>query len=116
LASLEVLVHLEPDELPLDLLAIEIDVPDALETARFTPSQLPRFWRRYPAPRSLQKLGNAWLDNRKCAVLRLPSAIIPGESTFLINPLHPDARQITVAAKSRFAFDLRLIRRGRGQS
>jgi RES domain-containing protein len=112
LASLEVLVHLEPDHMPPDLLAIEIDVPDALEIARLNPSQLPRSWRRYPAPRSLQKLGNAWLDSQKCAVLRVPSAVIPGEANFLINPLHPDARHIAVAGKSRFAFDSRLIRRG----
>jgi len=111
LASLEILVHVDLDIVPSDLVAMEIYIPAAVQIAHLTVSQLPRFWRRYPPPQSVQKLGNAWLDSRTGAALRLPSAIIPSEFNFLINPLHADARHIRVVKKKPFAFDPRLIAR-----
>src|SRR5260370_22530952 len=63
LASLEFLVHLEEDNLPTDLVAIELDLPAAL-VASLDTSALPRSWRRIPAPRATQKLANSWLDSQ----------------------------------------------------
>lgn len=114
LASLEMLVHVDLDLPPDDLLALQIAVPADIAQAELRPAQLPRFWRRYPAPKALQSLGNAWLDQRETAVLRVPSALIPGEFNYLINPQHPDARHIRVVDRSRFTFDPRLIRTERG--
>jgi RES domain-containing protein len=42
LASLEILVHLDPDLAPHDLVAIEIDVPAAVMVAQMSLAQLPR--------------------------------------------------------------------------
>ena len=115
LAGLEVLVHVDPDLGPPDLVAIALDVPAMVQGAELTLSDLPRSWRRYPAPLSLQKLGNQWLDNREDAVLCVPSAIVPSEHNFLINPLHPHTQQISVVAKTPFVLDPRLISRGRAE-
>ncbi len=112
LASLETLVHLDPDLPPDDLVALEIDVPQGVSMTQLQHAKLPRSWRRYPAPRSVQMLGNAWLDGRRSAVLCVPSVLIPSEFNYLINPQHPEARQITMAAKSPFTFDARLFGRG----
>lgn len=112
LASLEVLVHVDPDLAPRDLVAIEIDVPPLVAVARLTPADLPRSWRRCPAPRSLQQQGNAWLDGQRGAVLGVPSALVPNEYNYLVNPLHADARHLRVVAKVPFAFDPRLLRVG----
>jgi RES domain-containing protein len=112
LASLEVLVHVDPDLAPRDLIAIELDVPARVAVAELTPADLPRSWRRHPAPRSVQKLGDAWLDQRTTAVLRVPSALVPRESNYLLNPLHADARRFTIVAKMPFALDPRLLDRG----
>src|SRR2546429_9342301 len=62
LASLEVLVHVDPDLAPRDLVAIAIEVPSGVAVAQLTAADLPRSWRRYPAPRSLAKRGDAWRD------------------------------------------------------
>ena len=110
LASLEVLVHLDLDLPPNDLLALQIDIPASVSLTDLPLADLPRNWRRHPAPRSLPKLGDAWLDGGESAVLRVPSALIPSEFNYLINPLHSDARLITVVARSRYAFDPRLIK------
>ena len=109
LSALEVLVHTEPDVVPPDLMSVEISIPDDIRLSTMHIRTLPVRWRRYPAPRSLQVLGNRWLDARKTAVLQVPSAVIPGERNYLINPSHRDARRIRVVGAARFAYDSRLI-------
>src|SRR5436190_4797848 len=41
------------------------------------------------------------------AVLAVPSAVIPAESNYLLNPLHRDFRRIRVGKPERFETDLR---------
>ncbi len=108
LASLEVLVHCDLDLLPSDLIAIEIDVPEEVRITEITTSDLSRAWRRYPAPRTLQQLGNSWLDEGATTLLRVPSAVVPTECNYLINPTHPDFKTIRVVRRFKFAFDERL--------
>jgi RES domain-containing protein len=107
LASLEVLVHCAPDLFPSDLVAVEINLPERVAVDELSRRSLPS-WRRYPAPAVLQRLGNAWLDQVSACVLRVPSALIPSESNFLINPAHPDVRKLRVVRKTPFRFDPRL--------
>lgn len=111
LAGLEVLVHCDLDLLPADLLAIEIFVPKSVKLAEISITDLPRSWRKYPAPAALQRLGDAWLDRANGCVLRVPSAIIPTESNFLVNPRHPDIAKLNVVRKFHFQFDTRLTSR-----
>jgi RES domain-containing protein len=111
LASLEILVHCEPELVPGDLVAVEINVPRGVAMDELDAEALPRTWRRYPAPSSLQRLGNAWLDRNTACVLRVPSALVPSESNFLINPVHPDRRRLRVVQKVPFQFDPRLVDR-----
>jgi RES domain-containing protein len=111
LASLEILVHCEPELVPGDLVAVEINVPRGVAMDELDAEVLPRTWRRYPAPSSLQRLGNAWLDRNTACVLRVPSALVPSESNFLINPVHPDRRRLRVVQKVPFQFDPRLVDR-----
>lgn len=111
LASLELLVHVDSDLPPNDLMALEIDVPQGVSMLTLSPSELPRGWRRYPAPAVLQELGNAWLDATRSALLRVPSVLVPSEFNYLVNPEHPDAREIRVVARVKFTFDSRLFGR-----
>lgn len=73
-----------------------------------TQAQLPRRWRRFPAPASLQALGDAWLGAGETAVLAVPSAVIPIEKNYLLNPAHPEMKSIQIGPPQRFRFDLRL--------
>jgi len=58
-------------------------------------------------------MGNDWLDRGRTAVLRVPSALVPTESNFLVNPLHPDFSELRVVRRLKFAFDERFaLRRG----
>lgn len=70
---------------------------------------LPRNWRAYPGPPILRELGDEWLDGAESAVLRVPSAVIPQEHNFLLNPAHPEAAWFRVVSRSRFVLDPRLL-------
>ena len=108
LAALEILVHTDDDLIPSDLVQIEIDVPHDLNTERIDVDSLPPNWRTYPAPPFLQKLGADWLERRDSAILRVPSAVVPQESNFLLNPAHPDAARFRVVTTEGFVWDPRL--------
>jgi RES domain-containing protein len=41
--------------------------------------------------------------------LRIPSAVIPTESNFLLNPKHPDIGKLRIVQKTEFRFDPRLM-------
>lgn len=109
LAILEMLVHVEtPDLLPeYVLIGVEIDESLVRELDR---SKLPRNWRAQPAPLELRKFGDEWLAAGQSAVLRVPSALVPGESNFLVNPAHPDFSKLTIRDAISFALDERLAR------
>jgi RES domain-containing protein len=53
-------------------------------------------WQDYPHPNSTKKIGSAWLKYGKESSLFVPSAATPGnlEQIIVINPKHPDFRQI----------------------
>ena len=90
LAALEVLVHVDHDLAPTDLVAIPIDIPAGIRTEEIRPSDLPQHWRRTPAPERLQELGTAWLRRGDSLLLRVPSVVIPEEHNYLVNPMHRD--------------------------
>ena len=106
------LVHLEPEDLPEPLSATSVDLPGEIFTghARQMAGDLPPNWRHYPAPADLQAIGDDWVKAAKSAVLKLPSAVIPEESNYLLNPNHPGFRTLAWSKPERFAFDPRMWR------
>lgn len=108
LAALELLVHAEADLLPDDLVSVAADVPDSLRVESVAASDLPRDWRRYPAPETLADRGTAWARAGRTAVLAVPSALVPRERNFLLNPAHPDFKKIRTQTPEPFALDTRL--------
>jgi RES domain-containing protein len=108
-AALEVLVHLNPDRLPEDLTAYAIDVPDRFESQRVPTRDLPEQWERRVEMTALRQIGEAWAEAREALVLSVPSAVIPEERNYLLNPRHPDAAAAEVVRQRPFDFDSRLL-------
>ena len=54
--------------------------------------------------------GDEWVKRRRTAVLAVASAIVPAESSYLVNPLHPDFKRIKIGEPSAVETDLRLIK------
>lgn len=113
LACLEMLVHADPEDLANDLAATRAEIPASVRTQRIEVEVLPPNWREYPAPQSLSKIGEDWFRAREYAVLSAPSAVIPIERNYLLNPLHPDFNSIVIQRPIPFTFDPRLWRAGK---
>lgn len=116
LAALELLVNLDPDTMPNDLIAISATFPEDLAFETIDLRSLPHGWRRYPAPEALQDLGTAWLRTARTSVLSVPSAVVPRERNYLLNPAHPEFSKIRIGKAEPFHLDPRLwINRGKGR-
>lgn len=108
LAALELFVHVDIDIAPADLMAIQADVPDSLTIEAIKIESLPKDWRRYPAPETLKDIGTAWAAKASTAILAVPSAVIPGERNYLLNPAHRDFKRIRIHKPTPFRFDPRM--------
>lgn len=109
LAALEILVHVDSENLLLKYVAIPVTIKKSLIRS-VDASRLPRHWRAYPAPSATRLLGDQWVINRESAVLQVPSVVIPDESNYLLNPLHPDFGELIIGAPKAFKYDWRLTR------
>ncbi len=105
LASLEIFVHLESDNVPL--VAIKAWLPDELEIEEISLSLLPDNWQDTSAYPILQKMGQDWLNSCRTPILKVPSSIVPVEYNYLLNPQHPELK-IVLEPPIRFKFDRRM--------
>ena len=108
LAVLESLVHADPDLLPDDLTAFQIEVPDEIAgpaLAAFEESPPPDTW---GDPDVSARVGWEWVASGG-PVLVVPSAVVPQERNVLVNPRHERASEIRVVGREPFAFDARLF-------
>jgi RES domain-containing protein len=108
LAALEYLVNLEPEDAPADLVLVPADVPASLAVEEVQLETLAADWRSVPAPQSLARLGTEWARAQSTAVLSLPSAVLPFERNYLLNPGHRSFVSIVVGRPRPFTLDPRL--------
>lgn len=108
LAMLEMLVQDEP--LRARYVMIPATLPKGLKIERISYDQLPSNWRSLAAREQLQVLGTDWAKRRSSAVLAVPSAVIPSEANYLLNPAHTSFAKIAVGEPQDFVTDLRLTR------
>ena len=108
LAVLEYLVHLDPEDAPPDLILVPADIAPAVVIRELRIAELPADWRSLPASDALARMGTSWARRLESAVLSVPSAVVPEERNYLLNPAHPRFRDIAFATARPFAFDPRL--------
>ena len=107
LAVLEMLVHLEGPDLLQHYILIGITIDESfIETLDH--GQLPRNWRSALPSVALRTIGDEWAANQTSVALRVPSALVPAESNFLLNPAHTNFQKLVIGDPVLFAFDQRL--------
>jgi RES domain-containing protein len=110
LAMLEILVHLQSQELMKRYVSFEVTFDESIMTS-VDSAGLPRSWHKSPVPFAVQAVGDAWAAERRSAVLRVPSVIVPSECNYLLNPAHSDFSRIKIGPKQPLRFDPRLIKK-----
>jgi RES domain-containing protein len=111
LASVETFVNLTLESDSAALVAVSAEIPDGIKIVSVDAANLPENWAGHPGPPALQALGSDWLQSLESAVLAVPSAPIPVERNYLLNPAHPDFKKIKIRAPLPFGFDSRMWKR-----
>jgi len=60
-----------------------------------------------PAPSSTKDFGSQLLLAAAAPVIKIPSAIIPAEFNYLLNPLHAASKKFRIIDISDFVYDVR---------
>jgi RES domain-containing protein len=110
LALLEILVHLDVGTPLPRLVAFTFDVDDTL-VARVRTADLPRQWRTTHGFAATQPIGDDWLASGSSLALAVPSAIVPEEWNYVLNPLHPAFARLKPGRAVPFLLDPRLAGR-----
>jgi len=87
LAALETVVNLSGNRLGQRLYCVELDFPDELPISEI--AELSKNWNVYPHTSDTVLLGNEFIKKGELC-LKVPSAIIPSEYNYLLNPTHDD--------------------------
>lgn len=105
LAMLEMLVQDTP--LRANYVFIPVSFPKSL-VIEIELADLPNNWRSPGGTLELQALGKKWFDEKQSAVLSVPSAVIPAERNFILNPTHSDFNKVKIEEYELMITDLRL--------
>ena len=110
LAAIELFVHLEPSQMPSDLVSVTATLPDDEPARTLIPEELPRGW--WTDTEATRAVGDAWIRAVSSLALKVPSVPIRSEWNILINPHHPRAAELRIEAPQPFVFDARMFERG----
>ncbi|MDO8769868.1 MAG: RES family NAD+ phosphorylase [Burkholderiaceae bacterium] len=108
LALLEMMVQDAP--LRARYVLIPAQLPDTVSVTRVEVADLAADWRRLDRRDALQRIGRDWLESGHSAVLAVPSAVLPAEHNYLLNPGHPDFARIIMGEPEALDTDYRLMR------
>jgi RES domain-containing protein len=107
LAILELIVHLEDDRDISRYAAIPVTFHRSLVQV-LPKSQWPENWFSLPVSEPSQQVGRKWIEEMSGVVLQVPSSVVPRESNFLINPLHPKFSRLKIGSPQSLHIDERL--------
>ncbi|MEK8088640.1 RES family NAD+ phosphorylase [Thermithiobacillus plumbiphilus] len=107
-AMLEVLVHARIGKIPRNQSYVCADVPDGISVERLSLQMLPPDWDTEDSTGARQA-GDQWLDERRSAILLVPSVVAREEWNALVNPLHPEAQQLIISKPQAVIWDDRLF-------
>ncbi len=107
LAILELIVHTDSQEDIMDYVAIPVQfASDRITT--WPIDKLPNDWASLPISSHTQQFGKRWLDEKQSLIFKVPSAVVPVEYNFIINPLHPAFKSLKIGQPTNLQFDPRL--------
>jgi RES domain-containing protein len=88
-------------------LLVECEVPPDLAIEDLM-AQPPPNWRALGSPEAATA-GGEWVASGRSPLLRVPSALVPREANYVVNPAHPDTQRIRVSPPEPLEWDARLF-------
>jgi RES domain-containing protein len=108
LAMAEVAVHLHIQKIPMDMMMVELYLPEDSLTA-LPIQELKNNWEMFPYSIQTQQIGDEFIRENRFLGLKVPSAVVNGDFNYLINPRHVESPKIKVVGLSSFRFDYRIF-------
>jgi RES domain-containing protein len=109
-AMLECLAHAGIGRVPKTHVAIEIAIAAAVSVEQQGECSLPVGW-DHADLHVARAFGDAWIRERRTAVLVVPSVVARREVNVLLNPRHADFKKIVAGSPEPVVWDARLFRR-----
>ncbi|CAB3801178.1 RES family NAD+ phosphorylase [Pararobbsia alpina] len=109
-AVLETRVHATGILPRMNLFLVAIDVPDSLIGAAYEPVLPPDWNRPGIIPQTTIEIGQAWITQANALAMKVPSVVCPADFNYILNPRHPDMRDVAAVAAEAFELDPRLFR------
>jgi RES domain-containing protein len=117
LAFLESMIRRQGVGFNHDYNIVIIEVPDDMTISVISSTDLADGWRDFRDYSICQEIGNAWFDESKTLILKVPSAVVVEGSNYVINATHADYKGIRVVAVTELIPDTRideLLKKHRG--
>lgn len=108
LACLENIVHRSGEGLNNNFKVLTIEISPSVKISEIRVNSLSKDWYEFAKYSYCRNIGDEWITKNETAILKLPSAIIPAESNYLINPSHKDFKKIKILRCEDFNFDPRI--------
>jgi RES domain-containing protein len=103
---LEYLAHIDREDAPDDLIQVSITI-DPADVEVLDP--VPQHWNALAPDVTCQRQGDLWVAQRRSLALAVPSAIVPAEMNYLINPVHARFSTATIGDFVDLRLDPRLV-------
>jgi len=108
LAVLEITVHLSKEDLlQKNYFHISVQFDSALVTS-LDLAEIPDDWDSLPPSLSTQNIGTQWALSQKSVMLKVPSTVVRQAFNYLINPVHPDFKKLSIGTPETVVFDPRI--------
>ena len=104
-ALLEMLVHLNPANIPDTFQLLKMECADHLLSEAETAGEIHA---RIHDIDFTRQFGMQWLQRNSTCLLRVPSAVMPAATNILLNPAHPEAGTVEIVETFEYPLDRRL--------
>jgi RES domain-containing protein len=113
LACLENVVRRGSSDLRAPFITMVISIPDDLFIQELPAKELPENWHKGGESGYFwcRPFGDKWIRDAGSAILKVPSAVVHGDSNYLLNPDHPDFQRVSIVSEEPFLFDDRITNR-----
>ncbi len=110
LCTVEIAVHLNLSAAPENYILLTINIPEEIEVLEVDTNSLSDGWNKFPFTEQTRQLGSQLILENRYAVMKVPSAIVPGDFNYLLNPGHKDFGKITKIRQEPYEFDGRFFK------
>ena len=109
LCTTEIAVHTPLGNIPTDYEIVSIEIPDDASIGAIDMTMLPEHWRTFPHPYFTREIGDKFISDHVFLAIKVPSAVVPGDFNFLLNPYHKAISTVRIKEIAAFEFDERLF-------